>query len=501
MSRSRSGRVLLVACLISAVARGAAPAAAAPTFSEALVAGGSVPVGLAPIESNPEMDGRHIAFEVTPRLFMGTNDTDVFVHDVSTGALTNVSDRSGDNDLDDTNPDVSMDTVVYQGILNLHVNVYLYNTTWYNWRAVTNETAAQTMPRISGHYVLWHDAGTTALKYYFIDWPQYMNQQIPGTVGVYYGSWDIDGDTVVYAREQAAGDFTFYKWTLWSDATPEAFATHIGAGDIADVRLHNGRMTYTYGAALDNVGVTMLHDGDAGPLAFGGRDADLFHEMYAYELIANDNIGFLHNEVWSTVLGLPANIETDPSVFGNRVAYVRDSYGGDIYMTRSSERLLDRTAGADRYATSAAVSQEYFRGGADTVVMCTGEDFPDALAAAPWARFLKAPVLLTKRTLVPQSVMDEITRLGAMNVWIIGGDGAVAPSVQTQLEAAGLSVDRQLQGADRYATSAKIANFLYDALIADGRPFSNTAFVANGESFAGALAVDRLWRPPTRRSC
>jgi putative cell wall-binding protein len=73
--------------------------------------------------------------------------------------------------------------------------------------------------------------------------------------------------------------------------------------------------------------------------------------------------------------------------------------------------------------------------------------------------------------------------------------------VQTQLEAASRSVDRRLQGADRYATSAKIANFLYDALMADGRPFSNTAFVANGESFAGALAVARWWRPPTRRSC
>ncbi len=489
MSGYRSGRVILVACLLAAVGVGAAPAGAVPFFSETLIVGGSVPVGLAPVEANPEMDGRHVVYEATPRLFIGTNDTDVMVLDVKTGALTNVSDRTGDNDLDDTSADVSMDNVVYQSPLNLHVNIYLYNTSWYNWRAVTNETAAQTMPRISGRYILWHDAGTTALKYYFIDWPQYMNQQIPGTVGVYYGSWDIDGDTVVYARKQGAGDFTFYKYTLWSDAAPEAFGTHLNAVDIADVRLHNGRITYTYGAALDNVGVMLIHDGDAGPLASGGRDADLFHEMYVHEIVANDNINFIHNEVWTTVLGLPTNVETDPSVFGNRVVYARDTNGGDIYMTRSSERLLDRTAGADRYATSAAVSQEYFRGGADNVVLCTGENFPDALAAAPWARFLKGPVLLTRRTAVPQSVMDEIARLGATNVWIIGGTGAVAPSVQTQLEAAGLSVNRELQGADRYATSAKIANFLYDALMADGRPFSNTAFVANGESFADALSV------------
>lgn len=488
MSRSRSGRILLVACLIT-VALAATPAGAAPTFSETLIAGGSSLIGPAPVQVEPEMDGRHIVYEYTPGFDAGAVDTDIKVYDIEYGVTTEVSDRTGDNDVDDLNPDVSMDTVVYQSVLNLHANVYLYDTTWYNWRAVTDETAAQTLPRISGRYILWHDAGTTALKYYCIDWPQYMNQQVPATVGVYYGSWDIDGDTVVYARKQGAGDFKFYKWTLWSDTTPEAFGTHVGAGDIADVRLHNGRMTYTYGAALDNVGVMMIHDGDAGPLAFGGRDADLFHEMYAYEIIPNDNIGFLYNEVWSTTLGLPANTETNPSVFGNHVVFERNSYNGDIVMARSSEPLIDRTAGANRYETAAAVSERYFRSGADNVVLCTGEDFPDALAAAPWARFLRAPVLLTQRTVVPQAVMDEIGRLGATSVWIVGGDGAVAPSVQAQLETAGLSVNRELKGADRYATSAKIAYFLYDALMADGRPFSNMAFVARGDSFADALAV------------
>ncbi|MHB1136687.1 MAG: cell wall-binding repeat-containing protein [Coriobacteriia bacterium] len=285
---------------------------------------------------------------------------------------------------------------------------------------------------------------------------------------------------------------TFYKWTLFSDATPEAFATHSDAGDIADVRLHNGRMTYTYGVGLDDVGYVILHSGLGAPLAFDGRDADLFHDTYAYEIIPNGNIGFALDEAWSTILGLPANIETNPSVFGNRVAFERDSYNGDIIMTRSSEPLVERTAGADRYETAAKVSREYFYAGADTVVLCTGEDFPDALSAAPWARFLKAPVLLTQRTVVPEAIMDEIIRLGATNVWIIGGDGAVASSVQTQLETAGLSVNRELQGGDRYATSAKIAFFLYDALVADGRPFSNLAFAANGQSFADALSVAPL---------
>ncbi|MHB8739794.1 MAG: cell wall-binding repeat-containing protein, partial [Coriobacteriia bacterium] len=247
-----------------------------------------------------------------------------------------------------------------------------------------------------------------------------------------------------------------------------------------------------YGAGLDDVAYVILQSGLGAPLAFDGRDADLFHDMYAYEIIPTGNLGFPLSGAWSTILGLPANTETNPSVFGNRVAFERDSYNGDIILARSSEPLVDRTAGANRYETAAAVSREYFYAGADNVVLCTGEDFPDALAAAPWARFLKAPVLLTQRTVVPTAIMNEIDRLDATNVWIIGGDGAVAPSVQTQLETAGLSVNRELQGSDRYATSAKIANFLYDAVVADGRPFSNMAFAANGQSFADALSVAPL---------
>jgi putative cell wall-binding protein len=487
MGVSRAVRAVLLTCLIASVSAAGVPAVGVPTFSEKVIAGGSSPI-IAPTQANPEMDGRYIVYEYTPGIDTGAVDTDIRVYDLGSGSSYEASDRTGDNDVDDTNPDISIDTVVYQSTLSGHLNVYLYNMTWYNWRAVTNETHAQRGPRISGRYVIWHDAGTNALKYYDVDWPQYMNQQIPGTVGVYSASWDIDGDTVVFARKHGAGDFTFYKWTVWSDATPEAFATHPGAGDVADVRLHNGRISYTYGAGLDNVGVRFIREGPLSE-APGWHDADVFHEMWACEIGSSDDILFVHSGVWSTVLGSATRADTNPSVFGNRVAFERDVNNGDIIMASSSEPLVDRTAGVTRYDTAAAVSAEYFRAGADSVVLCTGENFPDALAAAPWARFLKAPVLLTRRTIVPDSVMDEIRRLGATNVWIIGGETAVSSAVKTQLEAAALTVNRELQGADRYATSAKIAWFLYDAVIADGRPFSNMAFVARGDSFADALSV------------
>jgi putative cell wall-binding protein len=85
--------------------------------------------------------------------------------------------------------------------------------------------------------------------------------------------------------------------------------------------------------------------------------------------------------------------------------------------------------------------------------------------------------------------MAEIDRLGATHVWIIGSDTAVSSAVKTQLQGVGLTVNRELQGGDRYETAAAISNALYDALMADGRIFSNMAFVARGDSFADALSV------------
>lgn len=481
-------RAASVSFAVASVTVALASASAVPTFSDTVVAGG--PGGfIASYESDPVMDGRYVVYEYAPGMEIGIADSDIKVYDVGTATTAPVTDRAGDDDINQISPDISMDTIVYQSDQFLTPNIFLYNIPWQNERQVTNSAHPQTDPRISGRYIVWRDANTTALMYYATHWPQYMNQQIPGTVGVLDKSWDIDGDTVVFARSTGGGNFTFYKWTIWSDSAPEAFGSHASAGAIADIRLHNGRMTYTYGAGLDNIGVIMLHDGFGGPLASGARHADLFHEMYAYETIADGNIHFMHNEFWGTSLGTAGNTETNPSAFGNRVAYERNTYNGDIVVSTASEPLIDRSAGDTRYETAVAASKRYFRSGADAVVLCTGENFPDALAAAPWARFLKAPVLLTRRASVPQAVMDEITRLGATSVWIVGGETAVSSAVQAQLEGVDLTVDRELQGADRYETAGKIANFLYDAVTADGRPFSGTAFVARGDSFADALSI------------
>lgn len=143
----------------------------------------------------------------------------------------------------------------------------------------------------------------------------------------------------------------------------------------------------------------------------------------------------------------------------------------------------ERVQGADRYATAIALSQREFPGGSDVVVLASGEDFPDALVSAPAAQAFSAPLLLTRRDRIPETVTAEVARLGASTVVVPGGDTAVSPSVVDALQDAGLEV-RRFDGRDRYATAASIATTLLRPGQRGGR-----VFVASGTDHPDALSA------------
>jgi len=94
---------------------------------------------------------------------------------------------------------------------------------------------------------------------------------------------------------------------------------------------------------------------------------------------------------------------------------------------------VDRISGANRYATSVAISEEAFAAGSDRVYIATGLNFPDALAGAAAAGVWGAPVLLVPGTSVPAEVEAEINRLGATIVVVLGGTGVVSAGVESKL--------------------------------------------------------------------
>lgn len=141
---------------------------------------------------------------------------------------------------------------------------------------------------------------------------------------------------------------------------------------------------------------------------------------------------------------------------------------------------VTRISGADRFATSVAVSRTVFPDGARTVWVSTGRDWPDALSAGAAAAVQDGPVLLTEPTGLPPAVRDEIVRLAPDRILLAGGRSAVADVVLRDL--ASIATTERVSGDDRYATSTAIARRVFG-------PDRPGVMVATGAAFPDALAA------------
>lgn len=131
-----------------------------------------------------------------------------------------------------------------------------------------------------------------------------------------------------------------------------------------------------------------------------------------------------------------------------------------FFATRPFTPIEPRIAGLSRYATSSAAALAGWPGGAQTVILASGEDWADALAASPLSTKLNAPVLLTPRESLTASTAAAITTLRPSKIVVLGGAAAIATSVaDVARQAAGLPADavERFAGADRYETAALVA--------------------------------------------
>ncbi|MCX8007220.1 MAG: cell wall-binding repeat-containing protein [Coriobacteriia bacterium] len=171
---------------------------------------------------------------------------------------------------------------------------------------------------------------------------------------------------------------------------------------------------------------------------------------------------------------------------GNVLALVDDIRLESFRHLEPGAQRVDRWSGDDRFKTAVAISSNSFAR-AETVVIATGRTFPDALSASALAGTVNGPLLLTDSTSLPTAVRNEIVRLGARRVYIVGGTGAVSSAVETAVaQVPGITAVQRIYGADRYATAAAVC-----AQVAQlqGPAFCRRAFVARGDDFPDALAA------------
>ncbi|WP_453993402.1 cell wall-binding repeat-containing protein [Bacillus nitroreducens] len=170
---------------------------------------------------------------------------------------------------------------------------------------------------------------------------------------------------------------------------------------------------------------------------------------------------------------------------------VKKSTGDVLWSNQPNQKVTrtittNRISGKDRVLTAVAISKQLYPNGFPankenkTVILATAHDFADALSAGPLAKvYDKAPILLTRKDKLDTDVKEELIRLGAKKVVILGGKEAVSVQVQDTLKKLNLETTR-IEGKTRYDTNQAIIKQLGNV---------NGVFVASGTSFADALSV------------
>ncbi|MCL4553768.1 MAG: cell wall-binding repeat-containing protein [Actinobacteria bacterium] len=149
--------------------------------------------------------------------------------------------------------------------------------------------------------------------------------------------------------------------------------------------------------------------------------------------------------------------------------------------------IYPRLAGSDRFATAAAVAGSRWPTTAETVILASGADWPDAMVGSTLSRRMNAPMLLVGGDAITEETRARIARLRPSRIVVLGGEAAVSPgavnsAVSATGRAAGSVTVERIAGDDRFSTAAQIATRV--GVPADGR-----VFVVSGANFPDALSV------------
>ncbi|MBM7821208.1 alpha-tubulin suppressor-like RCC1 family protein [Cellulosimicrobium cellulans] len=193
--------------------------------------------------------------------------------------------------------------------------------------------------------------------------------------------------------------------------------------------------------------------------------------------------------------GIPAEVEAEIRRLAPRRIMIVGGTGAVSEAVETRARTLApvvwRSSGRDRYQTSLRVAEHAFGTQVGGVVVADGRSFPDALAAGAAAGAAGVPVILVSgnATTLDPLVGQALQTHGVRGVTVVGGSGAVSPSLERALrQVPGVVGTERLGGPDRYSTAVAI-NDAYFGGWHDQRVWSPPAAnLATGSDFPDALA-------------
>jgi putative cell wall-binding protein len=148
---------------------------------------------------------------------------------------------------------------------------------------------------------------------------------------------------------------------------------------------------------------------------------------------------------------------------------------------------VTRIAGTNRYTTAIEVADNFNVGNPTSIILATGENFPDALAAGPLAIATGSPILLNNGDSLRAEVSGFLNAQPQItDVYIVGGEAVISAEIEAELAGPrGYNVTR-LAGDTRADTAFAVAEELgsVDAVV-----------LVNGSGFADALSAGSLGGP------
>lgn len=157
----------------------------------------------------------------------------------------------------------------------------------------------------------------------------------------------------------------------------------------------------------------------------------------------------------------------------------------DVFTSSFGRRSYRRLSGPTSSDTAVACSTHAFSK-ADVVVVANPGIWHEVMSAASLAGTVRGPLLFAGRSAVSTATLDEIRRLGASEVIVVGSVSSVDDTTSAVIGAVqGVSSVRRIWGGDRYRLASAIAS---EVVSLKGGAFDGTVFVVSGSNYSESLA-------------
>lgn len=154
--------------------------------------------------------------------------------------------------------------------------------------------------------------------------------------------------------------------------------------------------------------------------------------------------------------------------------------GSSLATFLSSDQLTMRISGPGRVETSIEISK-FENTKSKTVILADARNYPDALAASNLTNGRYSVILVQNQ--LTQAIINEITRLEAQDLIILGGTNSISEDIEKGLaNIAGIKNISRIAGETRYDTCQKIFS----------QAKKKSLVLASGEIFPDALATSSI---------